>query len=163
MSTFNNGGGTLKSTNKPSALLELAHLLNEAERTISTADNTVENIDINYATNARVASITATLPIGYGINANGQPVLTATNYLGTSTFNVGTGGELKSANLAAAFVELSHLVAAAEQSITPNPVNNVTITTDLEGLTISISANLPFIPSLDANGRTIQTATDYIP
>lgn len=162
MSVFNNGGGTLKSTNRPAALVELAHLLNEAERSASTVDNTIENIDITYGTNARVTTITASLPIGYSINGNGQPVLTATNYLGAAPFN-GGAGDLKSATLPAAFVELAHLVAKDEQAILPTPVNNVTITTDLEGLTMAITANLPFIPTLDANGKPVQTITDYIP
>lgn len=163
MSTFNNGGGTLKSTNKPAAFLELAHILNEAERAASTADVTFNNLNVAYDAEARTATITASLPVGSAINSSGQIVITATNYLGTAPFNVGTGGELKGSHSPAAFLEMAQLLASAEQAVTPTPPNNITIAVDLEGLLATVTATLPIVPSLDSAGKPVMTATDYLP
>ena len=163
MSTFNNGGGTLKSTNKPAAFLELAHLINEAERSASTVDLTLDNVTVNYDTGARTVAIAATLPVGGSINANGQIVVSATNYLGGVSFNPGTSGELKAANYPAAFLELAQVVAASEAAVAPTPPNNITISIDLEGLTATVAATLPVVPALDSAGKPVFTATDYLP
>ncbi|MFK0733475.1 MAG: hypothetical protein ACIWVG_20365 [Gloeotrichia echinulata HAB0833] len=159
MSTFNNGGGTLKSINKPAAFLEIAHLINEAERAASTVDVTLDNVTVTYDTGARTASISATLPVGGNINSGGQIVISATNYLGSSAFNPGTSGELKAANYPAAFLELAQLLASAESLTT---TNNISISIDLEGLTATVSATLPVVPTIDASGRPLFTASDYI-
>lgn len=163
MSTFNNGGGTLKSTNKPAAFLEIAHLINETERSASTVDVTLDNVTVAYDTGARTSSISATLPIGASVNSSGQIVVSATNYLGGTAFNPGASGELKAISYPAAFLELAQIVAAAEQAITPTAVNNVTIAIDLEGLSATVTATLPVVPSLDSAGKPVFTATDYIP
>lgn len=163
MSTFNNGGGSLKSTNKPAAFLEIAHLTNEAERAASTVDVTLDNVTVTYDTGARTTSVAATLPVGSAINSSGQIVVSATNYLGGSAFNPGTSGELKATTYPAAFLELAQLLATAEQAISPTPVNNVTISVDLEALTATVTATLPVVPTLDSAGKPVFTATDYIP
>ena len=163
MSTFNNGGGTLKSITKPAALLEIAHLTNEAERSASTVDVTLDNVTINDDTGARTVTIAATLPVGSTTNASGQIVVSATNYLGGSPFNPGTGGEIKASSFPASLLEMAQFLAVSEQAVTPVAPNNITISIDLEGLTASISATLPVVPSLDGAGKPVFTATDYLP
>ncbi|MCC5619248.1 hypothetical protein LC605_30090 [Nostoc sp. CHAB 5836] len=163
MSTFNNGGGTLKSSTKPAAFLEIAHLINEAERAASTVDVTLDNVTINYDTGARTATIDATLPVGSTINSSGQIVISASNYLGGSVFNPGTGGEIKASSFPSAFLEMAQFLAASEQAVTPAPPNNITIAIDLEALTTTISATLPVVPTLDSAGKPVFTATDYLP
>jgi hypothetical protein len=163
MSTFNNGGGTIKSTNKPSAFLEIAHLINEAERTASTVDVTLDNVTITYDTGARTAAINATLPVGSTINSSGQIVISASNYLGGATFNPGTGGEIKASSFPAAFLEMAQFLASSEQVVTPTAPNNITIAIDLEALTATVAATLPVVPTVDSAGKPVFTATDYLP
>lgn len=163
MSTFNNGGGTLKSTTKPAGFLEIAHLINEAERTASTVDLTLDNVTITYDTGARTATVDATLPIGSTVNSSGQIVISAANYLGASAFNPGTAGEIKGSTFPAAFLEAAQLLASSEQSVTPTPPNNISISFDLEALTATVTATLPVLPSLDSAGKPVFTATDYLP
>jgi hypothetical protein len=163
MSTFNNGGGTLKSSTKPAAFLEIAHLINEAERAASTVDVTLDNVTINYDTGARTTTIDATLRVGSTINSSGQIVISASNYLGGSIFNPGTGGEIKASSFPAAFLEMAQSLAASEQAVTPTAPNNITIAIDLEALTATVTATLPVVPTLDSAGKPVFTATDYLP
>ncbi|MEH2146255.1 hypothetical protein [Nostoc sp.] len=162
MSTFNNGGGTLKSTNKPAAFLEIAHLVNEVERAASTVDVALDNVTINYDTGARTAVISATLPVAGSISSSGQIVITSSNYLSGSIFNPGIGGDVKGANYPGAFLEVAQLLSASEKAITPTPPNNITIAFDLEELTATITATLPIVPTLDGSGKPVFTATDYL-
>lgn len=164
MSAFNNGGGSLKSSNKAAALMEVALYLGDAERQASTIDNPINNITIGFDTDARTATITATLPIGSTLNPSGQVVISASDYLGGGfAFNGGAGGDLKATHPAAAFLEMAQIVSASEQSITVNTPNNVTIALDLEGNSAAVAATLPITVSVDGNGRALITATDYLP
>lgn len=73
-------GTDIKSTRKPAALLELAHLLQADELAIS-ADNRPDNIAITYDAESGQATISATLPISYTLDTTGRPVATAIDYL----------------------------------------------------------------------------------
>lgn len=163
MSTFNGGGGALKSTTKPAGLLELAHALNAAERAASTTDAPLNNITIGLDLEVLTAAIACTLPIGAALNTTGNVIITGTNYLGASTFNFGSGGDLRSSHLPAAFLEMAQTVAAAEAALTTSPANNVTISFDLEAGTATIAASLPISSTTDATGKVLITATDYLP
>jgi hypothetical protein len=73
-------------------------------------------------------------------------------------------GEIKSTDKPSALLELAQLVQAAELTV---PVetrpNNVTITIDGEASTATVSAVLPVIFSVDATGKIVVDAVDYIP
>lgn len=73
-------GTDIKSTNKPAGLLELAHQLQANELSVP-AETRPNNITISYDAEALTATITATLPITFSLDANGKPVATATDYL----------------------------------------------------------------------------------
>lgn len=163
MSTFNNGGGALHSTNKPQALLEMAHALASTERAASTADVTLNNITISMDLEAQTATIAATLPIAAALNSSGQVVVTASNYLSASAFNPGSGGDLHATNYPAAFLEVAQIVAGAEQAVATNQPNNVTIAFDLEAGAAAISASLPISSSIDSSGKISVVASDYLP
>lgn len=164
MSTFTNTGSSLKSTNKPAALLELAHALANAERLASTTELTLNNVSIAFDLEGRTASITASLPLTATIGTSGAIVVNGFNYIGGSgsAFTVGTG-ELKSTHLAAAFLELVEIVNLAELAVATNPPNNVSIALDLEGLTAAISASLPLTTAVDGTGKVVTTVVDYLP
>jgi hypothetical protein len=70
---------------------------------------------------------------------------------------------IKSTNKPAAILELSHLLQADEQAISAdNRPNNVTITYDGEGTSVTISLTIPVGFTLDANGKPTATAIDYL-
>lgn len=73
-------GTDIKSTTKPAGLLELAHLL-QADELAVPAETRPDNISITYDAEAGTASVTATLPITFTLDANGKPVATAVDYL----------------------------------------------------------------------------------
>ncbi len=162
MSTFNSGGGTLKSANKPQALLEMAHALASTERAASTTDIPLNNITISMDLEAQTAAVTCTLPIAAALNNSGQVVVTASDYLSGYAFNPGSG-DLRAINYPAAFLEVAQTVAVAEKAVVTNPPNNITIAFDLEAGTAAISATLPVISAIDANGKISVAATDYLP
>jgi len=165
MSVFNNGGGTLKATTKPGALLEVAHSLSNAEKAASTPDNPVNNITITLDLEANTAALAATLPVAATLNAAGEVVIAAGDYLsGAAPFNGGTGGDLKAVNMPAAFLETAQVVAGSEQAVAVNTPNNVTISMDLEAQIATITAGLPITTTIDATtGKVIVTPTDYLP
>lgn len=163
MSTFNNGGGSLKATTKPGALLEVAHQLSNAEKTASTADNPVNNLTITFDLEANIAALAATLPIAATLNSVGNLVIAASDYLGgAASFNAGAG-DLRATTMPSAFLEVAQIVAGSEQAIVSNTPNNVTIAMDLEGGTATVTAGLPITTVTDATGKVIVTAADYLP
>lgn len=79
-----------------------------------------------------------------------------------SPLNPGT--DIKSTNMPAALLELSHLLQDKEL-VVPEETrpNNVTIAYDAEDLSATITLTLPITFALDSNGKPVATATDYIP
>jgi hypothetical protein len=73
-------GTDIKSTNKPAALLELSFLL-QADELAIPEDTRPNNVTITYDAETSVATIAATLPCTFALDANGKPILTATEYL----------------------------------------------------------------------------------
>ncbi|MBD2189768.1 hypothetical protein [Pseudanabaena mucicola] len=78
-----------------------------------------------------------------------------------SVFAPGTGGDLKSATLPAALLELATKVQLAEQAMT-EPSDNIQISTNAEGNLVSISVSLPIEQSVATDGTIKIVATDYI-
>jgi hypothetical protein len=74
-----------------------------------------------------------------------------------------TGSDLKSTNLAAAFVEAATRLQSAELAIAADlRPNNVQVSQDLEALTATISATLPVTVTLNATGQPTLQASAYI-
>lgn len=70
----------IKSDNKPAAVLELAFLL-QADEFAIPEETRPNNITITVDAETRTASISATLPITLVVNEEGQPVITAVDYI----------------------------------------------------------------------------------
>lgn len=163
MSVFLPGSsGAVKSTNIPAAFLELAHALDAAEKAASTPDTPINNITLTFDLAAGNVAMAATVPIRATLSSTGQVVLAASNYLGTAVA-FGDGSTLKTNNYPAAFLELAQIVNAAEQAIVENPPNNVTLAFDLETQTATVTAALPINSTVDATGKIVFAATDYLP
>ncbi|WP_138504073.1 hypothetical protein [Nostoc sp. PA-18-2419] len=76
--TFANGGGDIKSTTLPAAVLELAQYLQALEVSTSGAPN---NVNIVFNTEQKYAAITASLPAVKSIGSDGKIRVTVTPYL----------------------------------------------------------------------------------
>ncbi|MEM9926769.1 MAG: hypothetical protein AAF915_23980 [Cyanobacteria bacterium P01_D01_bin.50] len=70
----------LSSATQPAALLELAFQLQASEITIPE-ETRPNNVTITVDAEEGTASISATLPVSFSLDASGQPVLTATDYI----------------------------------------------------------------------------------
>lgn len=163
MSTFGPGSsGILNSTNIPAAFLEMAYLLNEAEKGLSTPDNPVNNITITFDLEAGTAAVAATLPVLSSSATNGTITLAAEDYI-DNPISFGTGSTLKSSSYSGAFIEIAQLLSAAEANVTVNPVNNITVAFDLEARSATVAASLPIISQKTAQGRIEVVASDYLP
>lgn len=75
-----------------------------------------------------------------------------------------SGAELKSANKPSALLEMAFSLQASELSVPEETrPNNVTISIDAETGVASVTATLPVAIVLDAAGKPVVTATDYLP
>ena len=75
-----------------------------------------------------------------------------------------SGAELHSANKPSAFLEMAFSLQASELSVPEETrPNNVTISIDAETGIASVTATLPVAIVLDAAGKPVVTATDYLP
>lgn len=73
------------------------------------------------------------------------------------------GTDIKSVTKPAALLELSHLLQTDELGISEeNRPNNISITYDADALLVTVSATIPISFSLDANGKPVATASDYL-
>jgi hypothetical protein len=72
--------GEIKSTDKPSALLELAQLVQAAELTVPV-ETRPNNVTITIDGEASIATVTATLPVTFTTDSTGKIVVEATDYI----------------------------------------------------------------------------------
>lgn len=168
MSVFANAGTTLKSTNVPGALLEVALLLNQAESAFNAANPTRPRnlLTLDISGDTKTANVTAALPIAPSISAAGVPQLAAKDYLGGvySAFPAGTDpAGTKSTNIVAAFYEIASMAQALELTFSDaDRPNSVQITADADGGSITITASLPVTESVSTDGSVKYTAVDYL-
>lgn len=81
-STFVPGpDGDLKSTDIPSAFLELAQIVSNAEKAVTPVDDQPNNVQITYDLEAGNVTIAGTLPITTASEADGDVVIQAVDYL----------------------------------------------------------------------------------
>lgn len=70
----------VQATTLPGAFLELAQFVSAQEQQVVSEDPP-DNISVSFDLDALTATVTATLPITYTSNAEGNIVITATDYL----------------------------------------------------------------------------------
>ncbi|NEO34266.1 MAG: hypothetical protein F6K36_28460 [Symploca sp. SIO3C6] len=165
-SVFDPGaGGDMSALTLPAAFAEAAHMLFAAETEIA-ADNRPGFISVTSDLSAATITVSATLPVTTTLNANGQVVVTASDYLqplgATSEFDAG-GGELSSIHKTAALFEIAQKVHAAEQALPADTQpNNLTVAIDLEASTAQIDASFPITSAIGANSTIVLTVVDYL-
>jgi hypothetical protein len=166
---FNPGsGGTLKSSQLVSAFVEAAQLVANAELAI-TEVNRPTNMAISSDLRLGTLTIAASLPVTISVNSSAQAVISAFDYIavlaasgGNSTFIDG-GSELNATNLVSAFWELASKLSAAELAL-PEATrpNNLTISSDFDGGTATISASIPIVVTFDTTGKLVVDAVNYL-
>ncbi|WP_414529117.1 hypothetical protein [Nodularia chucula] len=72
--------GLIKSNNKPAGLLEVALLLQKDELALPE-DTRPDNVSVSFDTDAQTATISATIPITFELNPQGEFVATGVEYL----------------------------------------------------------------------------------
>lgn len=163
-----NTGSNLKSDFLAGAFVESCRLLNQAEAARNAANLGVaakNNITMSASFDNNVFTISAALPVSVALDTSGKPVIDVTDYLGStfSAFVVGTGAA-KSTDLPSLVLEMAQKLSAAEKSVSPvtDQPDNIQIDISLETGLATISANIPYTPSIDADGAVTLTAQDYV-
>ncbi|NEP01252.1 MAG: hypothetical protein F6K58_21855 [Symploca sp. SIO2E9] len=165
-SVFDSGtGGDMSAVTLPAAFAEAAHMLFAAEQEIA-ADTRPGFITFTSDLSAETITVAATLPVTTTLNANGQVVVTASDYLqplGAASEFDGGGGELSSIHKTAALFEIAQKVHAAEQALPADTQpNNLTVAIDLEAATAQIDATFPITSAIGTNSTIVLSVVDYL-
>lgn len=81
-SSFTPGtGGDLTSTDRPSALVEVAQKLASAEKAVTPVDDQPNNVTITFEQETQSITISASLPVTTSTDADGSLVVDAVDYL----------------------------------------------------------------------------------
>lgn len=157
---------TLKSTTAESQLHELCAYLEIGESIFSrnNPNAPVDNIVGNHFQNNGTYTANFTLPVQQLINAEGQIIYSATDYISNLIFTPGTGGTFKSSTAAGYLIEIVIYIQNLERNSTTNPENRnyVSGTFNSDSTIFSGSISLPIVMSLDDQGRVVYTAREYL-
>lgn len=157
---------TLKAESVEGQLLEICTFIKDAERTTTKNPenrNSITSFSCNFIT--KVANIGFTFPLSQGINSNGQPISTATNYLVNTGFVGATEGTLLSNSPEKVFLELLTYIQLLENDVTKNPDGNNNVTFSIEGDDSVVTGNmsLPILFGTNATtGEVVIGANEYL-
>ncbi|MHC5737468.1 hypothetical protein [Nostoc sp.] len=161
MTTFAPGtNGTLKSTSYEAAFLEAAQILELAEEG-SLTPTTVNFTDVSFNNAQKTADITINLPVTLAISSTDGSVRISGDAYVTPTFANG-GGSVKSDTLPEAVLEIAQFLQSLEIA-TSDAANNVNVTYNSEQRFAAITASLPAVKSVSADGSIKITVTPYLP
>ncbi len=167
MSTISTTGSSLKSTTIPAALLEVAMMVDAAEKARNGANPGIapkNNISINFGSDDGTCSIAATIPVDVSVLSTGGIEYLAKDYLGSTYTTFTAGGDVTAANRIAAFIQIAQLLSAAEKAVQPveDQPNNITVESSSENGAITVAANLPVTATIDTSGHVLFAAVDYL-
>ena len=168
MTAYISTGSGLSSANISSAFVESVRLLNQAEAARNAANlggTQKNNVTMAASFDLNVFSINMALPIADSLDASGRVIADVTDYLGSaySAFVPGAG-DAKSTDLPSLVMELAQKLSRYEKLVLPvtDQPNNVQIDISLETGVATITANIPFTPSVGTLGAVVLTAQDYV-
>jgi hypothetical protein len=170
MSPYSPTGSSLNSTNLASAFCEVVRLTNAAEILRNAANPALapkNNVSVSASFDGNAYAISAELPVQVALDPlTGKPIIDASDYLGApySTFVPGTG-DAKSTDLPSALLEIAYKLSAAEKAVLPetDQPNNIQIDVSIETGVATITANIPFTPSIvGTDGSVKLTALNYV-
>lgn len=156
--------GTLKADSAEGQLQELCTCLQIGELNAEANPSGIDNIVGNHFQNTGTFSATFTIPVEQTINAEGQVVYSAGDYLTNFQFSPGTGGTFKSLTCAGYFVEVVIYIQNLEKNLAlnPNKSNYVTGTFNSDNTVFSGSIDLPVEVSVNASGSVVYTVQEYL-
>jgi hypothetical protein len=168
MTAHINTDSDLLANTAAAAFVEAVRKLNQAEKT-RNADNPgvapKTNVQMSADFDGGVFNITAALPYATTIDATtGNVVLNVTDYLGApySDFDPGTG-TAKSTDLPSLVFELAARLQSLEAAVAEaDRPNNIQYTPEPEAGTITITATIPFTPTIGALGVVTLAAFNYV-
>jgi hypothetical protein len=161
-------GSSLKSDNKPAALIEAALLLDAAEKARNGNNPGItpkNNVSLIFSSDDGTANIAATLPVEVSVGADGGVRYLPKDYLGGGYAAFTPGGDVTATTAMAAFVQVAQILSAAEKAIQPteDQPNFVQVESSSETGTITVTAALPYNATIDATtGAMTVTALDYL-
>jgi hypothetical protein len=167
MSSIITTGSSLKSTNQPAAFLEICLLLDQAEKARNGANPGVapkNNISITFSSDEGVAQVTATLPVGVSVLADGGIKYLPKDYLGGTYATFTPGGDVTAVNMMEAVSQVASILAASEKGVLPveDQPNNIQIDSSSEAGTIAVTATIPFSTAISTTGEIKIDAIDYL-
>lgn len=149
-------GATLKSISWEAALLEAATQLEEA---ISSSTNATEINFVGTVFNdaANTVSITANLPIEFNRTEDGTIAVNATSFVTASFTN---GGDVKSATLPSALLEIAQTIKNLEENY--SVASRVELTYNSSRKFVAITATLPVIRKVATDGSINIFVSPYL-
>ncbi|GAC1456973.1 MAG: hypothetical protein NVS2B14_00440 [Chamaesiphon sp.] len=164
MSTFNNGGGTLTSTNLPRAFVECALLLAVAQIRANQlyGDSLIYNaitVDTDFANNH--LNIQAGLPTIFDSAGSQTRIISPLRFgADLDAFNPGSNGDLTDTDLATAFMSVAQLLSLQEKRTLPKVAWRIKADTT-QANAFTVTASLP-IQLVNSSGEVAFTVIDYL-
>jgi hypothetical protein len=151
-------GGSLKSTTVEAAFLELVVLASVAPR----LENAPADAQIAYQFNSATNTIAGTMVIPIETSlTNGLITTNPVPFVDEAGYTTGTGGDLSSSGLIDNLVELAYRVNEIP-AISENEVGGLDLSVNLDAKRITAAFTCPVTISVDAAGKPIFTAVDYL-
>lgn len=165
MATLTPGdGATIKSDTVEGVLHEICTLLQVYEFSALNNPNALNNIIGQHLQDSKVFTCNYTIPVQQQLNALGQIVYSAVDYLSDLVFIPGTGGTFKSTTCAGYLMEAIIYCQNLEQNVAKNPnrENNITGSFNTDSTTFSGTIDLPVSVSINASGDVVYVANEYL-
>lgn len=157
----------LQSTALPAALLEVATILSNTEKALTTPQN---NVQVAYDFESLIATVTASLPITVNNATPAHVALVPVDYAPVADFNAtavtGLTGGASINNPSLALLKIATAIDAAEKAKVaaggsiPEGVG-VALTADLENLRAGLSIDVPFAVAI-SGGQQVLSAVNYL-
>lgn len=140
MASFTSGSSPLLATSLEGAVMEICQRIQDLEK---AANETPNNMAVNYFTGDNVCQIAATIPFTQTVSSTtGAVEFTGTDFI--TDPNWSNGGDIVGTTLGAAALELIQLLQIAE-SADSNAGNNVTISFDTETSIATVAIEIPVV------------------
>lgn len=157
-------GETFKTATVEGRLIEIFTYLQIGESDLSKNPNLKDYVQASFNANTLVFTANFSIPTAQSIDASGNILISAVNYLTNTTFNPGSGGTFKAASPAQYLIEVVTFLQNLELDTAKNPQdkNFVNSTYSADDGTYSGSVTLPLSMSFDDSGRVTFTAQEYL-
>lgn len=156
-------GGTIKSLTAEGQLLEVIDFIKLAEKDVTKNITSKVGVTGNYNINSSFFNGGFDIDCTRSLNAQGQSVISPTNYFTNLTFTSGTGGTFKSSNPIAYLYEVATFLEFGEALQTgDSPKNYISTTLTGDDNKITATINTPITITIQADGSRKIEALAYL-